>query len=362
MSERDDLMQKLQQILISYDIPMEELRAKLYLAMDPYEIQLRSTELVVADEETTERYVTLFLVNKRVAGRTENTIRAYRQTLKQFFSECPKLPTEVTSDDIKKFLAVKEVRDGSSKVHIKNLSRGLSSFYQWMVREEYITKNPFNKIEEIKLPKAKKPAFTEMQIELLRANIDTNDLRMALIFEILLSTWCRVSELAGMKISDFSEDKESVLVHGKGQKDRICYLNAKTKIVLAQYMSHRNDSNPYLFPECKYKATDRQAFSTATKGEKQKSFINWWQNEDFVGEGHLDKSTIETKVRKLGKKAGVENTHPHRFRRTGATFALRRGMPIEQVSKLLGHESLETTQIYLDISEQELAQSHKKYV
>lgn len=236
MSERDDLMIKLKQILIEYGIPPDDLNAKLYLAIDPYEIQLRSTELVVADEETTEKYIKLFLVNKRVSGRTENTIRFYGLSLKMFFAECPKLPTEVTSDDIKRFFALKEIRDGNSRVYIKNLSRVLSSFYQWMQREEYITRNPFNKIDEIKLPKVKKSAFTEMQIELLRSNINANDLRLALMFEIMLSTWCRVSELAGIKISDFSEDRESVLIHGKGQKDRICYMNAKAKIVLVQYI------------------------------------------------------------------------------------------------------------------------------
>lgn len=341
MSERDDLMIKLKQILIEYGIPPDDLNAKLYLAIDPYEIQLRSTELVVADEETTEKYIKLFLVNKRVSGRTENTIRFYGLSLKMFFAECPKLPTEVTSDDIKRFFALKEIRDGNSRVYIKNLSRVLSSFYQWMQREEYITRNPFNKIDEIKLPKVKKSAFTD---------------------EIMLSTWCRVSELAGIKISDFSEDRESVLIHGKGQKDRICYMNAKAKIVLVQYMSYRDDNNPYLFPSCKYTATEKQAFSSGTKKLKREELCNWWHYEEYIGDGHIDKSSIESKIRRLGKKAGVDNTHPHRFRRTGATFALRRGMPIEQVSKLLGHESIETTQIYLDISDRELEQSHKKYV
>lgn len=362
MSERDDLMTKLKQILIEYGIPPDDLNAKLYLAMDPYEIQLRSTELVVADEETTEKYIKLFLVNKRVSGRTENTIRFYGLSLKMFFAECPKLPTEVTSDDIKRFFALKEIRDGNSRVYIKNLSRVLSSFYQWMQREEYITRNPFNKIDEIKLPKVKKSAFTEMQIELLRSNINANDLRLALMFEIMLSTWCRVSELAGIKISDFSEDRESVLIHGKGQKDRICYMNAKAKIVLVQYMSYRDDNNPYLFPSCKYTATEKQAFSSGTKGLKREELCNWWHYKEYIGDGHIDKSSIESKIRRLGRKADVDNTHPHRFRRTGATFALRRGMPIEQVSKLLGHESIETTQIYLDISDRELEQSHKKYV
>ena len=139
-------------------------------------------------------------------------------------------------------------------------------------------------------------------------------------------------------------------------------MNAKAKIVLVQYMSYRDDNNPYLFPSCKYTATEKQAFSSGTKGLKKEELCNWWHYKEHIGDGHIDKSSIESKIRRLGKKAGVDNTHPHRFRRTGATFALRRGMPIEQVSKLLGHESIETTQIYLDISDRELEQSHKKYV
>lgn len=363
MSERDDLMQKLQQVLISYNIPPEELRSRLYLTLEPYEITQRSTELVVADEESVDKYIRLFLLSKRVAGRTERTLTQYNNELRRFFMECPKIPTEVTSNDIKKYLAIKEVRDGASKVYLKNIYRDLSSFYTWMVKEEYIIKNPFNKIEEIKIPKVKKPAFTEMDIERLRMNIEPDDLRTKLIFEVLLSTWCRVTELSNMKISDFSEDRESVIVHGKGQKDRICYLNARAKLSLEQYMEKRQDNNPYLLPN-----SNATGYGVSSENLNyirrlpKKEQCNWWQNKEIIGTGHMDNSSIESIIRKLWKKAGVEKTHPHRFRRTGATFALRRGMPIEQVSKLLGHESIETTQIYLDISESELEQSHKKYV
>lgn len=135
------------------------------------------------------------------------------------------------------------------------------------------------------------------------------------------------------------------------------------KVYLKQYISCRNDRNEYLFPKANLKVggSGISAMSAATKNAGVKP-RNWWTAPELIGTGHIDKGTVEDRLRKLGKKCGIEKVHPHRFRRTGATFALRRGMPIEQVSKLLGHESIETTQIYLDISERELEQSHKKYV
>ena len=258
------------------------------------------------------------------------------------------------------FLAVKEVRDNASKAYLKDLIRPISSFYQWMQREDHITKNPMNKVDDIKVPKVKKNAFTEQDIERMRMTIG-DDLRLMCMLELLLSTWCRVSELAQIKINEIAENRESVLIHGKGQKDRMCYINARAKIYLDKYLAERRDSNQYLFPNCNIRVGEDITFSHEAKkaNVKQK---DWWKAENLVGDSHIDKCSIESAIRKIGRKTGIEKVHPHRFRRTGATFALRRGMPIEQVSKLLGHESIETTQVYLDISENELEQSHKKYV
>ena len=358
---RDELMNKIINLMMIYGIPVEEVRSRLFLIMEPYEITARTTEVAVVNDESVEKYVNMFLLNKRVAGRTQNTIRMYKGSLKIFFEECKKLPTEVTSDDIKLFLAVKEVRDGASKCYLGDLLRAVSSFYEWMTREEHIVKNPMNKVDRIKVPKVKKCAFTELQIEHLRMAIDEDDIRMKLVIELLLSTWCRISELAGMKISDISENGDSVLVHGKGQKDRTCYINAKAQLYLRKYLAMRKDNNEWLFPKCAVGFGSLKVFSEECKRLKVKQRL-WWLAPELLGDEHIDKSCIGMWLRKLGNKAGVENTHPHRFRRTGATFALRRGMPIEQVSKLLGHESIETTQIYLDITEKELEQGHKKYV
>lgn len=357
---REELLQKILIALQNEDIEIERVKSRLIIAMDGYEITSRCTEVAVVDEDDTEKYIRMFLLNKRVAGRTENTLRTYRATLDMFFRECRKSPLEVTADDIKMFLAVKEVRDNASKAYLKDLLRPVSSFYQWMQREDHITKNPMNKVDDIKVPKVKKNALTEQDIERMRITIG-DDLRLMCMFELLLSTWCRVSELAQIKRNEIAQNRESVLIHGKGQKDRICYINARAKIYLDKYLAERSDSNQYLFPNCSIRVGEGITFSHEAKkaNVKQK---DWWKAENLVGDSHIDKCSIESAIRKIGRKTGIEKVHPHRFRRTGATFALRRGMPIEQVSKLLGHESIETTQIYLDISENELEQSHKKYV
>lgn len=358
---RDKLLKELEYSLITLGIDPEIIRSNFVMILNNYEVQKRCTEIAIPDESAVEKYIKMFLVNKRVSGRTERTLKHYKNELERFFREIPKSPLEVTSDDIKMFLAIKEVRDHVSKITQQNSLRVLSSFFEWMIRDEHIAKNPMHKVERIKLKKKPKEAFTETQIELLRFQID-DDIRLLCIFELLLSTWCRVSEIAQIKLKDISEDKETVLVHGKGDKDRICYINAKAKICLTKYLQERTDDNEYLFANSKFKCGDKKdTQSTACKKYKVKP-RDWWKAPEIVSDNHIDVCTIEAAIRKLGEKAGVENTHPHRFRRTGATFALRKGMPIEQVSKLLGHESIETTQIYLDISEDELANAHRKFV
>ena len=326
---RNKLLKEIEMCLISCGIDTDLIKSKLVIILNKYEMTDRCTDVaVITNEDDIAKYSRLFLINKRVSGRTERTLKHYKGELARFFNEVQKSPLEITSDDIKMYLATKEVRDGVSKTTQKNALRVISSFYQWMSKEEYITKNPMNRVDDIKIPKIKKHAFSELEIELLRNKI--TDIRDRAIFEILLSTWCRVSEIEGMNRTAMEGDHIEVL--GKGQKTRIVYLNAKSLVALKKYLETRDDNNEALFVS-KDKPYDR-----------------------------LGKSQIESLIRHYGRECNIDKCHPHRFRRTGATFALRRGMPIEQVSKILGHESIETTQIYLDISEQELAHAHKKYV
>jgi site-specific recombinase XerD len=177
------------------------------------------------------------------------------------------------------------------------------------------------------------------------------------MIEVLLSTWARVSEVVQIRLDDIRDNH--LTVHGKGAKEREVYLNAKAILAITNYLAERSDKNPYLFPMAKY-AGD---VSKMCKGKQRKLQCEWYTDSQLVdSKDHMAASALEQIVRAIGKRAGVARTHPHRFRRTGATMALRNGMPLIQVSKLLGHESIGTTQIYLDISDEELEQAHKKYV
>jgi site-specific recombinase XerD len=210
------------------------------------------------------------------------------------------------------------------------------------------------KVDAIKETKRKKKAYSLLDLEKIRIGCRSN--RERAIVEFLASTWCRVTEACEVKISDIQDGK--VTVHGKGDKYRECYLNARAQLALEMYLNERKDDNPYLF--CK--STMKWAEWTRKKITNEDA-LHWYANPEYVDDVEpIDKSSIEHIVRNIGKRVGVDKVHPHRFRRTGATMALRAGMPLTTVSKLLGHESIETTQIYLDVSDEELEAAHRKYV
>lgn len=335
---------------------ISDLRFKLEIELSKYEITKRCTELAVITEGKNEAVLKKFIASKLAAGRTRRTLEYYRNSIRFFFSKIDKDFDQVTADDIRWYLAVRVTRDGISKVTANNERRCVSAFYAWLQVEDIILKNPMNKVDQMKVIKKPKKAFTDMDIELLRCACQNNKERA--LIELLLSTWCRVSEVAQIQLTDIEDDE--VLVHGKGEKDRTVYLNAKAKVALQNYMNERKDTNPYLFARAKY-AGDIKEF--CKKGTKKENFATWYKDTELVDQvGRIDANAIERIVRNIGKRAGVENTHPHRFRRTGATMALRAGMPLTTVSQLLGHANIGVTQIYLDISDNELEEAHRKFV
>lgn len=184
---RDKLMNEIMCMLIGEGIEPNSVKNKLYMILAEYDVECRHTEVIVRDEDSIKKYVRLFLINKRVAGRTQNTLRQYSDTLERFFENVPKSPLEITSDDIKGYLAMMEVKRGASKCYQADILRVISAFYTWMVREEYITSNPMYKVETIKIPRRRKEAFTDTEIELLRMNAEGDD-RLTLVLEMLLST------------------------------------------------------------------------------------------------------------------------------------------------------------------------------
>lgn len=334
---------------------LEEIKLKITMVLNEYHIDQEEHSLVVYEQDETALAIKKFIAAKIAKGCTPKTIFFYRTSIKKVLLTIGKPYNQVTADDVRYYLAKRVQVDGVSKTTANNERRALSSFYQWLQQEEIITKNPMAKIEAIKETKKKKKAFSKMELERLRAACRCT--RETAIVEVLISTWARVSEVAQIKLSDI--EGETIAVHGKGDKDRNVYLTAKAQLAVNKYLADRNDDNPYLFPKAKYAGDIAQM----SKGRRRRNACMWYADKDLVDETHCsDKGTIEAIVRNIGRRAGVENTHPHRFRRTGATLALQSGMPLLQVSKMLGHEQIGTTQIYLDITDEDLMRAHERYV
>lgn len=326
---RDKLLNELLMLMSSQGLCDESINAKLVLILNNYEIVERETEIVLYDNLNYNYHIIdEFLVSKTVEGCLPKTLNQYRMQLRKMFAIIDKPINTISSDDLKLYIATRQIRDNVSSKTVSNEWHILSSFFSWMTAEEKIVRNPMLKLTAPKIRKQKKKAFTQMECEMIRNSCES--LREKALVEVMLSTWCRVSELVGMNISDINGKK--IIVTGKGDKQRTVYLNDKAILAINNYLESRTDRNDALFVGC--------------KGDYKR----------------LTKEGIEIIVGKIGKRARVDNVHPHRFRRTGATFALRSGMRIETVSYLLGHESIKTTQIYLDMDENEAEMAHIKYV
>lgn len=338
MDERSELIDRLSTTLAGRMLDVSELRNIFYIEFDGYEISSRCTDIAMLQEDRNETLVKKFIVSKMVKGCTERTIKFYTTTMKFVLNRINKTIDDITSDDIRLYIALRKRKDGVTDTTIDNELRILRSFYAFSLAEELLTKNPMLKIDNVRKERHKKDALTEEEIEKLRYQASVGmGTRQALkyidrdvfVIELLLSTGVRISELVGIKLNEIKGNR--ILVHGKGRKDRYVYMNAKAIFAMERYLGKKkNENSPYLFPG----------------------------DED----GHIGIGTIEKRTRDLAKLAGVEKANPHKFRRTCATMALRRGMPIEQVSKMLGHEEISTTQIYLDLSEKDLEYAHSKYV
>lgn len=329
--EKEDIINT---ICMKMGLPKEEeQKLKNFLYMELYQyslVRIQETDLMVRDETLNEHALRMFFVAKSVQGCTKRTLSYYRNILSQFFTFLgEKSVNQITANDIRYFFAVKKERDGNKDSEINNKRRVLSSFFGWLHEEEYIDKNPMNKIKQIRVEKRIKKPFKDVELERLRYAAADN-IRLTALLEVLISTGCRISEVSGMNREDL--DGDEIIVYGKGKKERTVYLNAKAKLALDRYLSSREDDNSAMF----------------VSSDKPHS--------------RLLVSRMGQEIRQLGQVCGVNDVHPHRFRRTSATMALNRGMPIEQVQLMLGHESIETTTIYAISAQETVKANHKKYV
>ncbi len=281
-------------------------------------------------EVSNEEYLSLFLDAKKIEGCSERTIHYYRTTIEKLFTSIITPIRKISTEEIRHYLVEYQQINNCSKVTIDNVRRNISSFFSWLEEEDYILKSPMRRIHKIKTKQQVKETISDEAIEQLRDNC--NCMRDLAIIDLLYSTGIRVGELVNLNISDIDFDARECVVFGKGDKERKVYFDAKSKIHLQEYINSRKDSNPALF------VTLDAPFE------------------------RLKISGVEIRMRRLGRTLNMEKIHPHKFRRTMATRAIDKGMPIEQVQKLLGHSQIDTTMQYAIVNQTNVKTSHQKFI
>ena len=281
-------------------------------------------------EETAPDLVQIFLSAKRVEGCSDKTVLYYDSTIRNVMNAVGKDVRDVTTDDLRIYLDRYQSANGVSKVTIDNIRRILSSFFAWLEDEDYITKSPVRRIHKVKTCKTVKETYSDEVLELMRDHSEC--VRDLAIIDMLASTGMRVGELVKLDRSDIDFANRECIVLGKGNKQRKVYFDARTKIHLQRYLNSRKDDNPALF------VTLQRPYN------------------------RLQISGVEIRLRRLGEKLNLNKVHPHKFRRTLATMAIDKGMPIEQVQQLLGHQSVDTTLQYAMVNQSNVKQSHRRYI
>ena len=277
-----------------------------------------------------EDYVEMFIEAKRIEGCSERTLVYYETTVKNFFSKVTEHVRKVCTEDIREYLIAYQKVNNCSKVTVDNIRRNLSSFFSWLEEEDYIIKSPIRRIHKIRTGTTVKETFSDENIETMRDGC--SNIRDLALIDFLYSTGVRVGELVNLDIKDIDFEERECIVYGKGSKERRVYFDAKTKIHLQRYLQTRRDDNPALFVT-----------------------LN-------APHDRLQISGVEIRVRELGRKVHVDRVHPHKFRRSMATKAIDKGMPIEQVQRMLGHQQIDTTMHYAMVNQNNVKISHRKYM
>lgn len=304
----------------------EKLQTVLEHSLFEYDISKDSNQ----NQEVDENYVDLFLSAKRIEGCSEKSIKYYGSTINSMIEEIGKNVKYIKTDDIRSYLSSYQEKKNSSKVTIDNIRRILSSFFSWLEDEDYILKSPARRIHKIKTMTNIKETYSDESLEIMRDNC--SNLRDLAIIDLLASTGMRVGEMVLLNRDDIDFNERECVVLGKGNKERIVYFDARTKIHLQNYLNSRKDENCALFVS-----------------------LNSPHNRLTIG-------GIELRLRQFGRKLGINKVHPHKFRRTLATVAIDKGMPIEQLQHLLGHKRIDTTLQYAMVKQNNVKIAHRKYI
>lgn len=295
-------------------------------------ITLSSVEIVEQNESnvTDINLVESFLLAKQIEGCSIKSIEYYRSTINQMLKQINKIPAHITTDDLRNYLIRYQTERNSSKVTIDNIRRILSSFFSWLEDEDYIVKSPVRRIHKIKTDRTIKETYSDESLEKLRDGC--SEIRDLAIVDMLASTGMRIGELVRLNREDINFSERECIVLGKGNKERTVYFDARTKLHLQNYLQTRKDPEKALFVSL------RAPFS------------------------RLQIGGIEYRLKKIGESLEINKVHPHKFRRTLATNAIDKGMPIEQVQQLLGHQRIDTTMHYAMVKQQNVKLAHRRFI
>ncbi len=291
------------------------------------------TKYEIADDsiiQSSEELVSKFIEAKRIEGCSEKTLNYYRKTITDMLSSIEKEAMHITTEDLRKYLTDYQEKKKISKVTVDNIRRILSSFFSWLEDEDYILKSPVRRIHKVKTTSTVKETYTDEALEQMRDSCE--ELRDLAMIDMLASTGMRVGELVLLNRNDINFNERECVVLGKGNKQRIVYFDARTKIHLQNYLESRADTDEALFVTLKSPHT------------------------------RLTIGGVEVRIRGLGKSLGMDKVHPHKFRRTLATVAIDKGMPIEQLQQLLGHKRIDTTLQYAMVKQSNVKNAHRKYI
>lgn len=325
---KQKIMEDIVQQMLPYldNAQLHKLQEVLEHSLFEYEIAGRTIET----EDDSQELIDSFVYAKRIEGCSEKTLKYYRTTIEAMTEAIDKGVRHMQTDDLRAYLTDYQEQHGSSRVTIDNIRRILSSFFSWLEDEDHILKSPVRRIHKVKTATNIKETYTDEELEKMRDNCE--ELRDLAIVDMLASTGMRIGEMVLLNKADINFNERECVVFGKGDKERVVYFDARTKIHLQNYINSRTDDDPALF------VTLREPHTRITIGG------------------------IESRLREFGNTLKIEKVHPHKFRRTLATMAIDKGMPIEQLQQLLGHKRIDTTLQYAMVKQSNVKQAHRKYI
>lgn len=325
---KQELINEVVQGMLGYinNAQLQKLQQTLEHALFDKEI----IESYYVQEDTSEDLLENFLSAKRIEGCSEKSLVYYRNTIQAMRDKVEKPVREIETNDLREYLTGYQKEKNSSKVTIDNIRRIFSSFFSWLEDEDYIIKSPVRRIHRVKSATTIKETYSDENLETMRDSC--SELRDLALIDILASTGMRIGELVHLNRKDINFEERECVVFGKGSKERMVYFDARTKIHLQEYLNSRKDDNPALFVSLKA-PYDRMKIGG-----------------------------IEARLRGIGRNLGIEKVHPHKFRRTLATMAIDKGMPIEQLQQLLGHKRIDTTLQYAMVKQSNVKIAHRRYI